>query len=73
MAIFLIVGKFTPQGITNLKQTTSRAERFRQIAEKFGVTVREIFWLMGEYDVINIVEADDEIGFCPAFRVGDLK
>ena len=59
-AIFLIVGKFTPQGIKNLKQTTSRAESFRQIAENFGVKVRDIFWLMGEYDVINIVEADDE-------------
>ena len=60
MAIFLIMGKFTPQGIKNLKHTTSRAERFREIAAKFGVTVREIFWLIGEYDVINIVEADDE-------------
>ena len=60
MAIFLIMGKFTSQGIKNLKQTTSRAERFSEIAAKFGVTVREIFWLMGEYDVINIVEADDE-------------
>jgi len=46
MAIFLIMGKFTSQGIKNLKQTTSRAERFR-----------DIFWLMGECDVVNIVEA----------------
>jgi uncharacterized protein with GYD domain len=60
MAIFLIMGKFTPQGNKNLKQTTTRSERFREIAEKFGVKVRDIFWLMGEYDVVNIVEADDE-------------
>jgi uncharacterized protein with GYD domain len=60
MAIFLIMGKFTAQGNKNLKQTTSRAEQFKEIAEKFGVKVRDIFWLMGEYDLINIVEADDE-------------
>ena len=60
MAIFLIMGKFTPQGNKTLKQTTTRSERFREIAEKFGVKVRDIFWLMGEYDIINIVEAEDE-------------
>ena len=59
MAIFLIMGKFTQQGNKNLKQTTTRSEKFREIAGKFGVKVRDIFWLMGEYDVVNIVEADE--------------
>lgn len=61
MAVYLIMGKFTQQGMKNLKQTTARSERFREIAAQFGVKVKDIYWLMGEYDVVNIVEADDEI------------
>lgn len=60
MATYLIMGKFTPQGIKNIKQTTTRAYRFKEIAAGYGVKVRDIFWLMGEYDVVNIVEAEDE-------------
>ncbi|MFQ5449926.1 MAG: GYD domain-containing protein [Nitrospinaceae bacterium] len=60
MATFIIMGKFTPQGIRNVKETTTRSHRFREIAEGYGVKVHEIFWLMGDFDVINIVEAEDE-------------
>ncbi len=60
MPTYLIMGKFTQQGIKNVKQTTARADRFREIAEKFGVKVKDVYWVMGEYDVVNIVESDDE-------------
>lgn len=60
MNTYLVMGKFTDQGIKNVKETTKRANRFREIAEECGVKVKEIMWLMGEYDVINIVETEDE-------------
>jgi len=60
MMTFLIMGKFTVQGIRNVKQTTDRADRFRDIAANYGVKVKDIYWLSGEYDVVNIVEAEDE-------------
>ena len=59
MAKFIILGKFTHQGLKNAKETTRRAERFKEIAKDYGVTVLEMLWIMGEYDVINIVEADN--------------
>lgn len=59
METYLVMGKFTQQGIQNVKQTTERSDHFREIAEKFGIKVKEIYWLLGEYDVINIVEAPD--------------
>lgn len=59
METYLVLGKFTRQGIQNVRETTQRSERFREIAEKFGVKVKEIYWLLGDYDVINIVEAPD--------------
>lgn len=60
MAIYLIMGKFTSQGIKNVKQTTERSDRFKEIAAEFGIKVRDIFWLLGEYDVVNIVDAPDD-------------
>ena len=33
---------------------------FRQMAKTFGVTVKDIFWTQGRYDIVTIVEAPDE-------------
>ena len=60
MPTYLIMGKYTRQGIHNVKQTIGRVDQFREIADKFGVKVKDIYWLLGEYDVVNIVESDDE-------------
>ncbi len=60
MQTYLIMGKFTEKGITNIKQTTERADKFKEIAAKFGIKVQQIYWLIGEYDVVNIVEAPDD-------------
>ena len=59
MDTYLVFGKFTEQGIGQIKQTTQRAERFAEIAEGFGIRVVDVFWLQGEYDVVNIVETPD--------------
>ena len=43
-----------------MKDTTKRAEALRGIAKKVGVTVKEVYWTLGLYDVATIVEAQDE-------------
>jgi len=60
MGTYLIMGKFTEKGITNIKQTTGRSDKFKEIAAKFGDKVLQIYWLIGDYDVVNIVEAPDD-------------
>ena len=60
MATYLILAKFTDQGIRNAKDSPKRAEAFKQIAETFGATVKELFWTQGRYDIVTIVEAPDE-------------
>ena len=61
MATYVILAKFTDQGIRNAKDSPKRAEAFKQIAETFGATVKELFWTQGRYDIVTIVEAPDEI------------
>jgi uncharacterized protein with GYD domain len=60
MAIYVMLGNFTDQGIKNIKDTTKRADAFRALCEQAGVTVKEVLWCLGQYDLIAIVEADDE-------------
>jgi uncharacterized protein with GYD domain len=60
MATFITLGNFTDQGIRNIKDTTKRAEAFRAMAQKVGVTVKELYYTMGQYDIVTIVEAPDE-------------
>jgi uncharacterized protein with GYD domain len=38
-----------------------RAEAFRQMAETFGVTVKDIYWTQGRYDIVIVIEAPDEL------------
>src|SRR5262249_35915719 len=61
MALYLILSNFTDQGIKAIKDSPKRAEAFKQLAEKNGVKVHSILWTLGRYDVVAIVEADDDI------------
>lgn len=60
MVTYLVLSKFTDQGIRNAKESPKRADAFKQLAKTFGVTVKDIFWTQGQYDVVTIVEAPDE-------------
>ncbi|GAC1355150.1 MAG: GYD domain-containing protein [Variovorax sp.] len=51
---------FTDKGIQTLKDTTKRAAAAKEMAKKSGVNMRELVWTMGEYDLVCILEAEDE-------------
>ena len=59
MATFIVLGNFTEQGIRNIKESPKRADAFRALAAKSGVKVKEIYWTLGHYDLVTIVEAPD--------------
>jgi uncharacterized protein with GYD domain len=60
MATYIVLNTFTEQGIRTIRETTNRADAVREMARKFGVTVKDIYWTLGEYDVVAIFEAADE-------------
>jgi uncharacterized protein with GYD domain len=61
MATYIVLASFTDQGIRNVKDSPKRTEAFKGMAKKCGATVRESFWTLGEYDMVAIVEAPDDI------------
>jgi uncharacterized protein with GYD domain len=60
MATYILLGNFTDQGIRAVKDTTKRAEGLNKIAKKTGVTLTQVFWTLGQYDVAAIIEAPDD-------------
>jgi uncharacterized protein with GYD domain len=60
MATWIILGNFTEQGIRHVKDTLNRAQALRDMAGKLGITVKEVYWTLGQYDTCAIVEAPDE-------------
>jgi len=60
MATYIVLSSFTDQGIRNVKDTTKRADVVREMAKKFGVTVKEFYWTMGAYDVVVVFDAPDD-------------
>jgi uncharacterized protein with GYD domain len=61
MVTYVVLAKFTDQGIRNAKDSPKRAEAFKQMAATFGATVKELFWTQGQYDIVTVVDAPDEI------------
>jgi uncharacterized protein with GYD domain len=73
MATFVLLVNFTDQGIRNIKDTIDRAKAFQGMAKKSGVTLKELCWTMGRYDVIAVFEApDDESATALAFSASSL-
>ena len=60
MATYITLYNYTDQGIRNVKDTTKRANAFIELAKSKGVVVKEIFWTLGQYDVVAIFDAPDD-------------
>lgn len=61
MVTYVVLGNFTDQGARNVKDSPKRADAFKEMAKTFGVTVKEIVWTQGRYDVVTVLEAPDEV------------
>jgi uncharacterized protein with GYD domain len=60
MSTYIILGQFTDQGIKNVKDSPKRADAMREIGKKTGVTVKDVYWTLGQYDVVTVVDAPDD-------------
>jgi len=60
MATYIALMNFTDQGIRNVKDSAKRAEAFKEAAKKLGVTVKDIYWTLGQYDIVATVEGPDD-------------
>jgi uncharacterized protein with GYD domain len=60
----------TQHGEENIYDTVVRAARFEELAESFGAKVKGVYWTMGSYDGVLIVEVPDaKTGAALLFRL----
>jgi uncharacterized protein with GYD domain len=57
----MVLANFTEQGIRNVKDTLKRAEAFKEMAGRFGASVKDIRWTLGQYDIVATIEAPDDL------------
>ncbi len=60
MVTYIGLLNFTEKGRQGIKDTTKRAVAAKEMAKKLGVNMRDIYWTMGEYDAVCVLEADNE-------------
>jgi len=73
MPTYITLANFTDQGIRNYKDTTNRAKAFRDMVGQMGGEVKDIYWTMGAYDIVAIMQApDDETATAMSVKVSSL-
>ncbi|MEV7859486.1 GYD domain-containing protein [Streptomyces hirsutus] len=73
MPTYVTLLNWTDQGIRNYKDTGKRAEAFAAAAQKLGAKVLNLYWTVGSYDLVAVVEApDDETATAALLQLGGV-
>jgi uncharacterized protein with GYD domain len=60
MPTYVLLWNWTEQGIKAAKNSVKRLDEATGQLQKMGVTVKDVFWTMGAYDGVSIIEAADD-------------
>jgi uncharacterized protein with GYD domain len=72
MATYISLVSFTDQGIRNVKDSPTRFDAFRAMAEKAGASVKGVYYTVGTCDMVTIVEGPDDVVTALLLKVGSL-
>ncbi len=60
MATYIALGRYTQQGIQNIREGPSRTNAARKNVQALGGEFKAFYIVMGQYDFITIIEAPDD-------------
>ena len=60
MPIYVVLGNWTQKSIETIKNFPERLEEAKKVFKSCGVKTKELVFTMGRYDVVAIVEAQNE-------------
>ena len=60
MPTYVTLANWTDQGIRNVKDAPKRAAAFENAVQAAGGKVKEMYLVMGEYDLIVVTEAPND-------------
>ena len=60
MPTYVTLMNWTAQGVRTAKETVQRRDQADALAEKHGARIEEVYWTVGPYDIVAILEAPDD-------------
>jgi uncharacterized protein with GYD domain len=60
MPSYVTLINWTDQGVKNFKDTVDRYEAAQEAAGTSGARFKDIYWTIGPYDIVGILEAPDD-------------
>ena len=60
MATYIMLMKFTTPGVESIKDAHKGRQAGKKAARAMGITWKQQYLVMGEYDLVTIVEAPDD-------------
>jgi uncharacterized protein with GYD domain len=60
MPTYVSLINWTEQGVRTVTETVDRAGKFAELAQKHGASLEQVYWTVGPYDIVAILEAPDD-------------
>ena len=60
MPTYVVLMNWTDQGIRTVRETVQRRDQADALADKHGARIEQVYWTVGPYDLVTIVEAPDD-------------
>ena len=72
MPTYISLINYTDQGIKNIKDSPDRLKVFKEAAEKMGIKVKDVYYTVGSYDIVTVLEGTGEAVTATLLKIGSL-
>jgi len=69
MPNYVLLMNWTDQGVQRFKESLDRADAARTALATRGITLKDIYWTIGGYDLVCVAEAPDDAALSTALLV----
>lgn len=56
MPIFIILAKYTTEGVQSIKKAPERFKSAQAVAKSVGAEIKSVYYTFGRYDFVSIIE-----------------
>ncbi len=60
MPSYVTLMNWTDQGVRTATETVQRRDQADALAQKYGARIEQVYWTIGPYDIVAIIEAPDD-------------
>ena len=60
MATYIMLSRFTEQGVQTIKDGPARLDAAKQALQRLGAQLKDFYLTVGQYDAVVVIEAPDD-------------